>query len=49
MLGQLKSHFKKIIFVRHGESIGNARGLDDNSLTVMPNHQFPLTDPDGWE
>jgi len=43
MLAQLKRYGKKIIFVRHGESIGNARGLADNSLAVMPNHRFPLT------
>ncbi|MFA6228413.1 MAG: histidine phosphatase family protein [Patescibacteria group bacterium] len=43
MLQQLKDSGKKIIFVRHGESIGNAKGLDDESLVELPNHRFPLT------
>lgn len=47
MLKQLKKHGKKIIFVRHAESIGNARGLDDESLVELPNHRFPITVPVG--
>lgn len=43
MLKQLQKYHKRIIFVRHGESVGNARGLDDNSLADTPNHRFPLT------
>lgn len=35
---------KRIVFVRHGESIGNAKGLDDNSLEDIANHDFPLSD-----
>ena len=35
----------KIVYtIRHGESIGNALGLDDNSLKDLPNHKFPLTE-----
>lgn len=34
----------KLYIFRHGESIGNARGLDDTSLTNLANHQFPLTE-----
>lgn len=33
-----------IYTVRHGQSIGNARGMDDESLANLPNHQFPLTE-----
>jgi broad specificity phosphatase PhoE len=33
-----------IYTVRHGQSIGNARGMDDESLVNLPNHQFPLTE-----
>jgi len=36
-------HPKIIYLLRHGESEGNARGLDDFSLKNVPNHQFPLT------
>lgn len=32
-----------IYTIRHGQSTGNARGLDDVSLQNTPNHQFPLT------
>lgn len=32
-----------IYFARHGQSIGNARGLDDASLKDLANHRFPLT------
>lgn len=34
----------KIYFFRHGQSIGNAVGLDDISLKDLPNHLFPLTE-----
>ena len=32
-----------IYTVRHGQSVGNARGFDDESLENLSNHQFPLT------
>src|SRR3989344_4565976 len=34
---------RTIYTIRHGESEGNARGLDDESLREQPNHRFPLT------
>ncbi len=34
---------RRIVIVRHAESEGNARGRDDESLEMVPNHQFPLT------
>jgi broad specificity phosphatase PhoE len=34
---------ERMYFFRHGQSIGNARELDDNSLKTLANHQFPLT------
>src|SRR3989338_5658720 len=33
----------EIVFCRHGESIGNARGKNDNSIEHTPNHRFNLT------
>jgi broad specificity phosphatase PhoE len=35
---------QNIYFFRHGESEGNARGLDDESLHGFANHRFPLTE-----
>ena len=35
---------EKIYYCRHGESVGNERGMDDNSLKDIPNHRFPLTE-----
>lgn len=43
MIERLGRLGKKIIFVRHGESIGNAIGLDDKSLSDTANHRFDLT------
>ncbi|OHA60348.1 MAG: hypothetical protein A2607_02010 [Candidatus Vogelbacteria bacterium RIFOXYD1_FULL_42_15] len=34
---------KQIIVVRHAESEGNIRQMDDNSSAQVPNHQFSLT------
>lgn len=34
----------KIYLFRHGQSVGNARGMDDNSLTDVANHEFELTE-----
>ncbi|MDO8669022.1 MAG: histidine phosphatase family protein [Candidatus Buchananbacteria bacterium] len=44
MLNILQSKGKKIIFVRHGESEGNAKGLDDSSLIDVPNYGFVLSE-----
>lgn len=33
----------QFIFCRHAESVGNARGLDDNSTKETANHQFELS------
>lgn len=40
----VRSLAKVIYAIRHGESEGNARGLDDESLKNQPNHRFPLTE-----
>ena len=37
----------KIYFFRHAESVGNRRGLDDNSLKTLANHLFPITEDVG--
>lgn len=44
MIRQLGIKNKKIIFIRHGQSLGNARGLDDESLVDTPNYLFGLSD-----
>ena len=33
----------QFVFCRHAESVGNARGLDDNSTKETANHQFELS------
>ncbi|MCB9810636.1 histidine phosphatase family protein [Candidatus Nomurabacteria bacterium] len=40
---KIKTLPKQFIFCRHAESIGNARGLDDNSTKDTANHQFGLS------
>lgn len=35
---------RRIVMARHGESEGNAKGLDDCSFRDHPNHRFALTD-----
>lgn len=34
---------REIVFCRHAESVGNAKGRDDNSTSDTPNHQFKLS------
>ena len=34
---------QRITFCRHAESVGNARGVDDNSTQTNANHQFELS------
>ncbi len=34
---------QSIVFCRHAESVGNARGLDDNSTRDIANHEFGLS------
>ncbi len=34
---------REIVFCRHAESVGNAKGKDDNSDENLANHRFPLT------
>ncbi len=42
---RLPTHLpQRIYFCRHGQSIGNARGLNDASLASLANHRFPLTE-----
>jgi broad specificity phosphatase PhoE len=43
-LREMRKLQRRIIFVRHGESEGNARGMDNSSLVDLPNHQFSLTE-----
>lgn len=40
----IKSSPRFIYTMRHFESEGNARGLDDNSLAEKPNHLFAITE-----
>lgn len=40
----IQSTLKTVYTVRHGQSIGNALGMDDDSLKDLANHQFPLTE-----
>lgn len=35
---------ERLYFCRHGQSLGNARGLNDASLRDLANHRFPLSD-----
>lgn len=34
----------EIYFCRHAQSVGNARGMDDDSLIDIPNHSFGLSE-----
>ena len=40
----VRRSIRTVYTVRHGESEGNARGLDDESLQHQANHRFPLTE-----
>jgi len=46
---QLGLKSKSIIFVRHGQSIGNVRGLDDESLVDTPNYLFGISEQGQFE
>lgn len=42
---RLPAHLpQRIYFCRHGQSIGNALGLSDDSLASVANHRFSLTE-----